>query len=1007
MNLDLSILFNPEIFEFNLLDNHSDHKNYLSLDDYKNNKTNETLLNGTWKVIYQKVYDASLLEYAKVSTAIADLKDVEVPLSIELQGFARPQYVNVQYPFDGYNDGKIGEDINVENPVIVYLKDLIISEEQLTRRLTLNFKGFESGLFLYINGEFVGYSENLYLDSEFDVTRYLKEGVNRIAAYVFKYTSSSWLLDQDFMRFSGIFRDVVLCEYPLNYISDIDGKFELSRRDGKMSITLKGKLENCNAHIELFDEDNNLVFEGETVENQLYSKIKGVIPWSAELPYLYHLKISLYKDGKLLQICACNIGFKDVRIEDGILKFNGQRMILNGINRHEWNQSRGRNVTNEDMEFDAKYLKKHNVNSVRTSHYPNASYWYEVADKYGLYLVDECCLESHGSWTSSKGINIESGLPFNNEKWKRLCINKVIRMYQRDKLHPSIFMWSLGNEASVGEVFLAMKEALKRIDSKLIVHYEGSSVNEDYEAVSDVYARMYVKPKDLEKLLKVQTEKPVILSEYAHAMGNSLGNMDEYISLIYKHKNFQGGFIWDYIDQGLLWVKDDGRVHLCYGGDFHDKPNDRNFCCNGVIPSDRKKADMSSKGEAMKYHYQKLHFKFEHTRITIINDYLFKDTSDLNFILDIYCNGHKLVTEQFAVKVGPGQKKVYPIKNLIEFVPGYEYLYQVRAVLKNNTTYAEKGHIVAEDENLMCGMYKEDIRKGLSFKVVDGNFNLGIHGANYSYLFAKTKIAYEMPGLISIKVNGEEYLSHAILPSIFRPFTDNDYGNDYAFEQHYTYGASKMIYADNDSFSYKIFNHKVVVSYDYYLFKKNSKDKITMKYHVYGDGTIRVEVSTEGFKNAYDIPTFCARFVLPLSFERFSYYGLGKCENYPDRLGGAFTGLYYSTTRKEMTPYIRPQECGNHEKCRFLILNGKESRLKFVCHKNYFAFKYLSHSEFEIENASHQSELPAMRHCYLNIIGYNRGVGGDDSWGAPVHKKYTIDAKNPLEFSFLIRPMKK
>lgn len=998
------ILFDTNIYEMNLLKQHAIFRRFFDEDDYVADKDNEMILNGLWHYLYNEDY-SDYENVIKSNFPIDDLPYLSVPLSNELQGHGQIQYVNSQYPFDGYNDGEIGKNINVKNPNVVLFKDIFIDLEE-DEKYVLNFKGFESGLFLYINGRFVGYSENLYLDSEFDITEYLEDGRNRICAIVFKYSTASWFLDQDFFRFSGLFRDVSLFRMHRHFISDIDIKntINFDKNRAVLHIKLLGNIDKTIKYFYLFDDKGKKVAEAKTTDNECEIEIKDVVLWSNENPYLYKLKVEVYDNEELLDLITTNIGFKEVIIKDGILLLNKKKLIIKGINRHEWNMERGRAITKDDIRFDVNFLKSHNINAVRTSHYPNDNYFYNLCDEYGILILDEACLESHGSFGEYQGYNFSKQIPGNNGDFAKYLTNKVIRMYERDKNHASVFMYSLGNESGFGSAFRELKKALKERDENIIVHYEGVVYNRDDWDISDVYSAMYLKVDTISEFLSVNKDKPFVLCEFGHAMGNSNGNLEEYINLKYKFENYQGGFIWDYIDQGLLYENETGEKRLSYGGDFLDKPNDNNFCCNGLINAKRNDAFKSAKAENLKQLYAPIKFDYDYENNVIIikNENLFVGTDDYLFSLILLVNGNVVKKEDAVLKIAPGLEDRYEMKFDQSFNESDDIVVQAIASLNIDKKYAYKGTKVSQKEFILQEKKNKPILDGEPLKIIEGNYNIGVSGNGFSYLFSLTR----NKGLVSLKINNEEYLSDYILPTIFRPTTDNDLANGFISINSMTLSGSMYSYCDAKAIYWKNEDDHFEITFNY-QFNIMVAKFARVTYKVYKSGDIFVDCHLDQLDFVNSLGLFGLRFILNKKFFYINYFGKGPFESYPDRKDGLLSGRYGTISQDEYSNYIRPQECGNHEDVRSVTINGLESRLMILNTDAYLKFKYLPYSDFEIENANHIYELPQIHHNYLTIEGFTRGVGGDDSWGAPVHKQYELPANQEYNFSFIIRPLLK
>lgn len=999
------ILFNKSIYEVNLLPQHATFKRYFDINDYTEDITNEEIINDGWRYEYFDDY-TKYNERVKKDYPINELKQLIVPLANELQGLGNLQYTNCAYPFDGRNTGEIGGEISVKNPNLVAYKNIHIDLEKGVRYI-LNFKGFESALFLYVNGKYIGYSENLYLDSEFDITPALVDGTNRLCAIVFKYSTASWFLDQDFWRFSGLFRDIALLKVREGAIEDIDVKSELDygKKAARLYVNIAQRDQNTEKFYYLFDAKGKKIFETKTKQNNIMIMVDNAHYWSAEDPYLYRLKVEVSKGDLLIDIIDTNVGLREVKIKGGLLFFNDQKLEINGINRHEWNMFKGRSVTNEDMLFDVKFFKQNNINAVRTSHYPNHPDFYDLCDQYGIYMMDEACLESHGSYGRYYREDFGVQIPGNDMSYAPYLVNKLTRMYQRDKNHPAIIMWSLGNESGFGTVFEELYKSLKVFNPDLIIHYEGQVHDGRFAGVSDVYTNMYAKPADIRRFLRGNNKKPYVLCEYAHSMGNSTGNLKEYTVLRDELTNYQGGFIWDYIDQGLRVFNETGRKHLSYGGDFFDKPNDKNFCCNGIINAGRDDTERSSKAIEVKNAYSPIEVAFSENgeTINIKNRNLFKDTSDVYFEFKVLVEGKEAYKERFEANIQPGSSTNIPTYHHLILSKTYDVTYQIIVRNKAETPYAKKDHIVAQFERIIQVGKTEEKHLPGKFEIVEGHFNVGVRGEGWEYLFTLSTLGTTPPGLSSIRYNGEELLSEILLPTIFRPNTDNDLGNGFAFINNAAAAGSKLLYSPLKDMWYKKFDDRFEIRFVYFMNPRG--DGFDIKYTVYSDGKLKVENKLYR-ANVPSIALFGMRFKLAPKYSKFTYFGLGPTENYADKRDGVLSGVYESTPKAEYYSYIRPQECGNHLDTRWIKIEGEKAKFTIKHLYNYLNFKFLPWDEFQIENANHRYELPVSRHNVLTICGFTRGVGGDDSWGAPVHSEYELKTDHEFNFAFMIEPTK-
>ena len=979
--IDLTFLNNPSITEINTLPNHSDHKIYF------NNHENKVSLNGKWRFAFFSRFCEEAEYLLSPNFDINSLNEINVPGHFELNGYGQPQYVNQQYPWFGKEDVKLGN-APINNPLGIYFKDIEMNRP-LSERIILEIGGFNSALYLYLNGYFIGYSEKNFTPTEFDLTNYLVRGVNRIALIVFKYSKQSWFEDQDMWRFGGIFRDVNLKFIPFTHIADIDNRSFLSEdySTGILDLTvrLKGNLTNSFLKYSLKFNGNKLFEEQKNLTNEEFlikKSITNINPWSSEVPNLYQLDIFLIKDNTLIEATTIDIGFRSIEIRNGIMLINGQRVILKGVNRHEFEMRVGRAISDETIKEDLLLLKANNFNAIRTSHYPNKEYFYELCDKLGFYVIDEVDLETHGTWGSlQKRGGFSTVLPGNHEEFNDLIMAKNEAIYKRDHNHPSIIIWSLGNESSVGSVLKNSYKFFKEIDPLRLVHYEGCYYKKKYAALTDIDSGMYVTADDISKRLKNQKNKPYILCEFEHSMGNSTGNFKDYMNLIDKFDNYQGGFIWDFVDQGIV---DDVSKSIRYGGDFQDQPNDGVFCANGLLLSDRSK---TSKLDTAKYYYQDIKFEEVQEGILIKNTNLFKGTNEIapqtSFELKLNrehlsSNKELLVRISYHLK----QDQVYQKKDYE--VGFYEFLVNSKL---------EKAPLYVLNEN------------NVNLEFIESGYNFGVNSSNgVSYLF--TGMDNFHGGLSSLRINNEEFLAETVKLSLFRPTTDNDESIARFFLDNYM-GATKANFLIPKFAKFmqpKIGKNTAKLSYFYrYLYGSKPK-KAKVSYEILSDGSLKVDLYIRISYLQCAPGEIGLTFKIPEVIEEFSYYGLGEKDNYIDRFESQKLGRYVSNPINEYVNYAKPQECGLHLYTRELIIKGKGgNKLGFFALNNSFAFKVLPWSNLEIENARHLDELPKINSTYVTILCATRGVGGDNSWFNPVHKEYRIKNGEHYHLEFIIK----
>ena len=997
----LKWLNDPEVFRVNRIDAHSDHLFYEKKEDLKLGYSMplRQSLNGKWKFSYAVNPHERIADFYKEDFNCDNFDEINVPGHIQMQGYDKCQYINTMYPWDGQEFLRPPFVSEEYNPVGSYVKNFEIKEELKGKRTFISFQGVETAFYLWLNGKFVGYSEDTFTPSEFDITDFLKSGENKLAVEVYKRSSASWLEDQDFWRFSGIFRDVYIYAVPKTHVKDMFVKANLDRNysDGILSVALKLEgYEECTVEVALKDRLGEIVYSSgkEDFNKEIYfdAIIENVYKWSAEDPYLYTLYVEVRdREDKLIEIIPQRIGFRKFELVDKVMKLNGKRIVFKGVNRHEFNYQRGRAITKEDMLWDIKFMKQHNINAVRTSHYPNQSLWYDLCDEYGVYLIDEANLESHGSWQKMGACNPEWNIPGSLPEWKEVVIDRAASMLQRDKNHPSILIWSCGNESYAGENILKMTEYFHENDDTRIVHYEGVFWNRDFNEISDMESRMYAKPLDIEEYLNNNPQKPYISCEYMHAMGNSCGGMHLYTELEDKYEMYQGGFIWDYIDQSVEKVNEDGEKIFAYGGDFDDRATDYCFCTNGIVYADRK---ASPKAQEVKYLYANVKLVADSKGVSIKNDNLFISTDAYDFVCYVEHEGIKIFETTIKPSVKAGEELYVPI-DYPQFKEEGNYTYNISMRLSEDTLWAEKGFEVTFGQavkEIAKENNKEDLLKNYKIQVVHGDVNIGIKGEGFTAMFSKQE-----GGIISLCYDGIEYITRVPKTSFWRATTDNDRGNRHDFRCATWLTAGMM--QRPSSFHLKEEEYKIILTYTYDV-PTVVPTKNIIEYTVTGDGTIRIQGTYQGVNGLPELPVYGMDFKLKKDLNRFEYFGFGPEENYIDRNKGARLGLFTSNAVENMSNYLVPQECGNRTNTRFVKVVNKENKgLCFSYEKEPFEFSVLPYSAYELENALHKEELPRVNYTWVRILAKQMGVGGDDSWGAPVHSRYLIPSDKDISFT--------
>ena len=974
-------LANPEIYEVNREKAHSDHT-YTTKDGNLRQS-----LNGTWKFNYTEHPDSRPADFYKTDFDVTSFDDIIVPGHIQLQGYDKPQYVNTQYPWEGHEQLVPPQIPKKRNPVGSYVKFFDVDKELLGKETFISFQGVETAIYVWLNGEFVGYSEDSFTPSEFNITPYLKEKNNKLAVEVYRYSTASWLEDQDFWRFSGIFRDVYLYAVPEIHVRDMKVIADYDYENGNGILATELDIigdSDYEIKLTLTDKNGIKVYEGNTAN--VSASIPDIMPWSAEQPNLYTITAEISSDSEIIETAETKIGFRTFELKDGIMCLNGKRIVFKGINRHEWNAEGGRVVTEDDMLWDIRFMKQNNINAVRTCHYPNNSIWYQLCDEYGIYLIDETNLESHGTWQKmgacEPSINVPASLP----EWKEACLDRARSMYERDKNHASVLIWSCGNESYCGDDIAAMADYFHEVDKTRLVHYEGVVWNRKYDHITDMESRMYAKPDEVEEYLKQNTGKPYISCEYMHVMGNSLGGMKLYTDLEDKYEAYQGGFIWDYIDQSLY---KDGV--LVYGGDFDDRASDYGFCTNGIVYADRTYSPKVSEAKRL---YSNIRMSLENGVLTVENRNLFTDTSGYIFKVTLEKEGDILSAEEHRLNISAGEAG--SVKLGLDIPEnGGEYVLTAYAVLAEDTIWAEKGHEISFAQQIVKTPEITAPMTAHKAEIVYGDFCIGVNGEGFSMQFDKRE-----GGVSSLVYNGVEYITRAPKVSFFRAHTDNDTGAGYPCENAQWQIAGKCAKllgfetkenADSLEVTFK-FLAPTVPSFEY---------KVT--YIAYFDGRLGVKAEYDGVKGLSDMPVFAMDFKMKKQYDKFTFYGMGPDENYIDRNNGARLGLYTLTALENFTKYLNPQECGNRTGVRYVnVYEENGAGLNFTATENPFEMSVLPYNAYELDNAMHRDELPDPTYTWVRIAAKQMGVGGDDSWGAPVHKEFKINSEEAMSLEFIV-----
>ena len=1008
---DYNKVRDPEYFRDGRLDAHSDHTYYASETDMLEGSSEyRESLNGVWKFHYAKNYGSAVPGFEKEEYSCRDWDDIRVPAHIQMEGYDVPQYANTQYPWEGREDIRPGEIPEHFNPTASYVKYFTVPERMKGKRLFISFQGAESGIAVWLNGAFVGYSEDTFTPSEFELTDYVKDGENKLAAQVFKWTASSWCEDQDFFRFSGIYRDVYLYTVPEVHIRDLSvraipdesltkGGLEVRTDtwgEGKACFRLSYNGEVC------FEEEKNL-----TGKDAFTWEIPNPELWSAEEPKLYDLMIEVYNAGGVLcELIPEKVGFRRFEMKDRIMTLNGKRIVFKGVNRHEFSSVSGRCVSEKELRKDLTVMKQNNINAVRTCHYPNTSLIYRLCDELGLYMIDETNLESHGSWDTAQATgDYDYIVPNNKPEWLDMVLDRANSMYQRDKNHPSILIWSCGNESYGGKDIYEMSQFFRREDPTRLVHYEGLFHDRSYNDTSDMESQMYPTVESIKEFLAKDRSKPFICCEYTHAMGNSCGAMHKYTDLTDTEPLYQGGFIWDYIDQTIYKKDRYGNEFQAYGGDFGERPTDYNFSANGIVyGGDR---EPSPKMQEVKFNYQNITAEVSEEQVKVINKNLFVNTDKFDCTVTVAKNGVQIRKAHLDTDVEPLSEKTYTLPTAKETAPG-EYTVTVSFSLKESTVWADAGHEVA------FGQYVYEVKAEKTactrpVEVIRSKHNIGVRGENFDALFSVLN-----GGLVSYRYAGKELIAEIPKPNFWRAPVDNDQGNQ--MPKRYAQWKIASMYVDHKDFrgsdccrilepEVEEGEHSVKVTCTY-LMPTTPVSQCTLAYEVTGDGRIRTTLSYDPVKELGDMPEFGVMFKLNADYDHVKWYGFGPEETYADRRKGVKLGIYENAVKDNMARYIVPQECGAKEEVRYAAVTDRAGRgMLFEMDEKSgpMMFSALPYTPHELENAKHPYELPQVHYTVVRAALGQMGIAGDDSWITWTHPEYLLNVQKKMEFSFSFR----
>lgn len=993
----------------------------LALKNDKLNSPHILSLDGIWKFKFVTGVSNRMEDFADLKLDLAAWDEIKVPSNMEIEGYGIPIYTNVGYEFYpqwNFNPPYIND--LEKNNIGYYRRDFDIPQSWDGEQVFIHFGSIKSVGYVWVNGRKVGMSKDSKTPQEFDITPFIKSGKNTIAVEVFRWSDAAYLECQDFWRLSGIPREVYVYAQPKVRLRDFFAQCTLdeSYTNGLFNLDVElrnhsGKKATRSVSYEILDEMGETISsESKTVPindsigtTNFVATLTRVNAWSAETPYLYTLVLSLEDaSGKTNEVTSIKIGFRTSEIKNGQYMVNGKPVLLKGVNLHEFNQTTGQVITEADVTLDMERMKQLNVNAIRLSHYPQPSFFYDLADQYGFYIVDEANIESHGmGYDRAKGKSLA-----NNLDWTEAHLFRTRNMFERDKNHPSVVIWSLGNEAGNGYNFYQTYLFIRSRDKNRPIQYEQAG----HEWNTDIVCPMYAKPQHIENYAKNFSDRPLILCEYEHAMGNSMGNLKDYWDIIEKYPNLQGGFIWDWVDQGLVNENEKGKF-WAYGGDYgpHGTPSDGNFLINGVVFPDR---SLKPHSYEVKHVYQNIGFEpadLVQGKVQIKNKFFFTNLSKYDFSYTIAANGKVVKTEKIpSIDVAPQQSQIVHIDlKGISKRAGVEYFITLSAKTKAAETLLPKGWEIASQQlKLPVDGTSAAFDKAKTGKVTytEGN-TIDIKGKGFSLA-----IDTQSGVITSFKAKGRELLLNEFgpRPAFWRGATDNDYGWRMPRIARLWKIASEQVPMASSIRTSQLGN-AVQVEVIYQLDSLQSTWQTL--YTVMGDGRIKIDnnLVTNG-ENVPFIPRVGIKMQLPSTLSQVEYFGRGPWENYSDRKSSTFVGRYKTSVADMYVPYIRPQENGHRTDVRWLALSRKDGSGLMVVADSLIEFNASNNPVEDFDagpnkdrNLLHTNDIKPRDMVELHIDYRMMGVAGDDSWGAMPHEPYLVrPSAEGHRYSFTLIP---
>jgi len=979
--------------------------------DHKKSSHFESL-NGAWKFHFAPNPKKIPIGFENLEFSLESWQEIQVPGHWELQGWSVPIYLDEEYPFKP--DPPFVP--HKYNSVGSYVQNFSLNEDWLERDIFIRFNGVRSAFYFWLNGNFVGYSQGSKTPAEFDITKYVIRGSNRIAVQVYRFSDGSYLEGQDTWRVSGLERDVYLYSQPKVRIADffVNANLDDRYRNGILDLDIsllneerftgkyQVKVRLKRGRRSILDLEKKMEIDSlHTIHFE--ANINRIAPWSAENPNLYSLLITLIDpQGVVQESFSQQVGFRRVEIKDGNLLVNGQVLHIRGVNRHEWDPVRGRSITQESMIQDIKLMKENNINAVRTSHYPNQERWYELCNQYGLYVVDEANIEAHGMRFHPE----KYGFIANDSTWTEQWIDRGRRMVERDKNQPCVIMWSMGNEAGDGSNFEKLYNWIKSRDQSRPVVYEPAGIKKH----TDVVFPMYKDINFISDYAETKPERPLILCEYAHAMGNSVGNLKDYWETFESYKALQGGFIWDWVDQVILQKDSLGVEFWAYGGDFGTEfaEHDSNFCANGLVAGDRTPNPHMAE---VKKVYQPVTFSLESkqetdgiSRVNITNHYDFLDLKHLDFTWVIEGDGKQVMSGRLGqLDLKPGENELFSFNHgSIKVRSGNVYFLTIKARTRKKSSMLPKGHLVAWEQfylpinKKVLALDPKDLPK-VTLEKSQNNFQ--VIGKNFSIVFDR-----ERGSLNQFLYDSLSLILDGLQPNFWRAPLDNDLGNGMQQRTKVWKYAGRELEVENCKAKIKDNTVEIIIT----MAHDSTGTDLETRYKVYGNGIVSVDHRINKInKNTPELPRFGMMMTLPGDFTSLEWFGRGPHESYWDRKTSAPIDHYSGTVFDQTFPYVRPQETGNKTDVYWMVLSNGQYSLMV---KGDPTFDGSVH-QYPYEDLDY---LPkAQRHGKLDIkskdqvdwlIDYRQmGVGGDNSWGARPHKKYTLDPDR-YSYRFLLIP---